>query len=55
LPFGTIRPFCTFLKPLSFRRHFLLTNSLSRTGFLDTFDPFDSPCGDLPGDFLDLA
>jgi len=28
---------------------------LSRTGFLDTFDPFDSSYAELPGDVLDLA
>ena len=28
---------------------------LSRTGFLDTFDPFDSSHGEQPRDFLDLA
>src|ERR1700740_726413 len=27
LPFGAIRPFCTFLNPLGIRRHFLLTSS----------------------------
>jgi hypothetical protein len=31
------------------------TSSVSGTGFLDTFDPFDSSCAELPRDFLDLA
>jgi hypothetical protein len=40
----------SFLPPFVFGAFRLL-----RIGFLDTFDPFDSSCADLPTDFLDLA
>jgi hypothetical protein len=54
LPFGAIRPFCPFLKPLGFRRHFLLTSSALAYGILGTFDLFDSSRAAPPENFLQL-
>jgi hypothetical protein len=45
-----------FSQGIRFPTPFLVDEfALSRSGFLDTFDPFDSSCTDLPGHFLDLA
>jgi hypothetical protein len=52
---------CDSSLPALFSSHFVSDAifvdefALLRTGFLDTFDPFDSSCAELPGDFLDLA
>jgi len=45
-----------FSQAIRFPTPFLVDElALSRTGFLDTFDPFDSYCAELLGDLLDLA
>jgi hypothetical protein len=45
-----------FSQAISFPTPFLVDEfAPSRTGFLDTFDPFDSSSAELPVDLLDLA